>query len=223
VTNPSNHTDVRADSAREQILRAAAHQFAHRSYSLVSLDDILREAEVTKGAMYFHFRSKHALAVTLVDMQTEVMRETINELLANKMSGLETLIDISYSLAMQDVTNELAKASLHLMEAIGRTDDLQAKRLAELIAGFTDIAKRAAEEGDLLQSADPAALSNLLVALYAGIRQISDLSSPEGYLRNIQGLWLQVLSGFVHPDRLGYFAQFIRRRTSFAIKNANRC
>lgn len=220
MTNPP---DVRADSAREQILRAAAHQFAHRSYSQVSLDDILHEAEVTKGAMYFHFRSKHALAVALVDMQTVVMRDTINELLANKMSGLETLIDISYSLAMQDVTNDLAKASLHLLEAIGRTDDLQAKRLTEWIAGFTEIAKRAAEEGDLLQTADPAEVSKLLVAMYAGIRQISDLNSPEQYLRNIQGLWLQILSGFVNPDRLDYFAQFIRRRTSFAIKNVNRC
>jgi TetR/AcrR family transcriptional regulator, transcriptional repressor for nem operon len=223
VTNPANHPDARADSAREQILRAAAHQFAHRSYSLVSLDDILREAEVTKGAMYFHFRSKHALAVALVDMQTEVMRETINELLAKKMSGLETLIDICYSLAMQDVTNDLAKASLHLMEAIGRTDDMQAKRLTEWVAGFTEIAKRAAEEGDLLPTADVAQVSKLLVALYAGIRQISDLSSPEEYLRDIQALWLQVLSGFVHPDRLDYFGQFIRRRTSFAIKNAARC
>jgi AcrR family transcriptional regulator len=223
VINSTNHPDARADSAREQILRAAAHQFAHRSYSLVSLDDILREAEVTKGAMYFHFRSKHALAVALVDMQTEVVRETINELLANKMSGLETLIDISYSLAVQDVTNDLAKASLHLMEAIGRADDLQAKRLTEWIAGFTEIAKRAYEEGDLLHTADPAEVSKLMVALYAGIRQISDLSRPEAYLRNIQGLWLQILPGFVNPDRVGYFAQFVRRRTSFAIKNANRC
>jgi TetR/AcrR family transcriptional repressor of nem operon len=220
VTNP---TDARADSAREQILRAAAHQFASRSYSLVSLDDILREAEVTKGAMYFHFRSKHALAVALVDMQTEVMRDTINELLANKLSGLETLIDICYYLAMQEVTVDLAKASLHLLEAIGRTDDLQAKRLTEWIAGFTEIAKRAGEEGDLLQTADPAEVSKLVVSLYAGIRQVSDLNNPEQYLRDIQSVWVQVLPGFVNPERLGYFTQFIRRRTSVAIKNANRC
>src|ERR1700760_828953 len=82
------------ESAREQIIRAAAHQFAHRSYSVVSLDDILREAELTKGAMYFHFRSKHALALALIDTQSTIMRNTINALLANKLSGLETLVDI---------------------------------------------------------------------------------------------------------------------------------
>ena len=68
-----------------------------------------------------------------------------------------------------------------------------------------------------------AEVSKLLVSLYAGIRQVSDLNNPEQYLRNIQSVWVQVLPGFVNPERLGYFTQFIRRRTSVAIKNANRC
>ena len=59
--------DRRADTTRLQILRAASHQFAHKAYSLVSLDDILADAEVTKGAMYFHFRSKYALASAIIE------------------------------------------------------------------------------------------------------------------------------------------------------------
>jgi hypothetical protein len=49
----SELTDKRPDSTREQILRAAAHQFAQRPYYAVGLDDILAEAQLTKGAMYF--------------------------------------------------------------------------------------------------------------------------------------------------------------------------
>ncbi|MET0704695.1 MAG: TetR family transcriptional regulator [Mycobacterium sp.] len=219
----TNATDAKADSAREQILRAAARQFAHRPYSMVSLDDILHEAEVTKGAMYFHFRSKNALAVTLIDMQTQLMRDAINELLARKLSGLETLIDISYYLTLQEIEHDLAKASLHLLEAIGRSDDLQSKRLAEWITGFTAIADRAGEEGDLLDTVDPAHVSRLLVALYAGIRQTNDLSDAEVYLRNLQSAWLLVLPGIANPERHGYFVQFVRRRTSTAIRTATRC
>jgi AcrR family transcriptional regulator len=58
----SDLADKRPDSTREQILRAAARQFAQRPYYAVGLDDILAEAQLTKGAMYFRFRSKHALA-----------------------------------------------------------------------------------------------------------------------------------------------------------------
>ena len=64
--------DRRADTTRLQILRAASRQFARKSYSLVSLDDILADAEVTKGAMYFHFRSKHALASAIIDYRAAV-------------------------------------------------------------------------------------------------------------------------------------------------------
>lgn len=204
-------------------MRAAAHQFAHRSYSLVSLDDILREAEVTKGAMYFHFRSKYALAVALIDTHTEMMRDTVNELLANKLSGLETLIDICYHLAIQEVTDDLAKSSLHLLEAIGRTDDLQTKRLSEWVAGLAEITRRAAEEDDLLDTADPLDVSRLLVAMYAGIRQVSDLENRPEYLRHIEKAWLQLMPGFVQRDRLDYFTQFVRRRTAVAIRTVNRC
>jgi AcrR family transcriptional regulator len=211
------------DSAREQIIRAAAHQFAHRSYSLVSLDDILREAELTKGAMYFHFRSKHALALALIDTQSEIMRNTINQLLANKLSGLETLVDICFNLAIQDVTEDLAKSSLHLLEAIGRTDDIQTRRLSEWVAAFTEITRRAAEEGDLADTTDPADVSRLLVAMYAGTRQVSDLENRAEYLRHLERAWLLVLPGFVRTDRLDYFAQFVRRRSTVAIRTVGRC
>ena len=59
-------SDQRSDTTRDQILRAAAHQFAQRPYYAVGLDDILAQAQLTKGAMYFHFRSKHALALAIV-------------------------------------------------------------------------------------------------------------------------------------------------------------
>src|SRR5438270_4913552 len=93
-------SDKRSDSTREQILRAAAHQFAQRPYYAVGLDDILADARLTKGAMYFHFRSKHALALAIVDEQTIRSGAAIQEVFTRKLSGLETLIDVSFLIAM---------------------------------------------------------------------------------------------------------------------------
>ncbi|WP_156763208.1 TetR family transcriptional regulator, partial [Mycobacterium sp. E787] len=50
-------SEGRADTTRHRLIAAAAHQFASRPYSMVSLEDILAEADLTKGAMYFHFAS----------------------------------------------------------------------------------------------------------------------------------------------------------------------
>jgi TetR/AcrR family transcriptional regulator, transcriptional repressor for nem operon len=65
----SETPDTRADSTRQQILLSAARQFARLPYHQVGLDDVLAEAALTKGAMYFHFRSKHALALAIIEDQ----------------------------------------------------------------------------------------------------------------------------------------------------------
>jgi AcrR family transcriptional regulator len=44
--------------------------------------------------MYFHFRSKHALALAIVDEQTVRSGAAFQELFTRKLSGLETLIDV---------------------------------------------------------------------------------------------------------------------------------
>src|SRR5271155_1374305 len=103
----SEVTDKRSDTTREQILRAAAHQFAQRPYYAVGLDDILAEAQLTKGAMYFHFRSKHALALAIVDEQINRSANAVTDLLTRRMSGLETLIAVYYLVAADDITQDV--------------------------------------------------------------------------------------------------------------------
>lgn len=46
---------------RGHILRAAQAVFATRGYTAATLDEIAREADVTKGAIYWHFKSKEEL------------------------------------------------------------------------------------------------------------------------------------------------------------------
>src|SRR5271163_837593 len=178
LTNMSDVTDKRSDSTREQILRAAAHQFAQRPYYAVGLDDILAEAQLTKGAMYFHFRSKHALALAIVDEQTERAAESVKNLLARKLSGLESLIDVSYLIAVGDITQDVTRASFNLLESVGRTEKLQARLLGGWIQLMGEIAQRGIAEGDIVDQADPEDVGRLLVSIYVGMRQASNLDEP---------------------------------------------
>ena len=212
--------DRRADTTRLQILRAASRQFARKSYSLVSLDDILADAEVTKGAMYFHFRSKHALASAIIEYRFTSAQAKVDELLARKLSGLETLIDITYLVAIDDIGDETARAGLNLLESIGRTDGLQANVLGQWVDAFAAIARKAIKDGDVVVGRDPRGIARLLVSMYLGLRQTSDLADPGRFLRDLESTWALVLPGFVKPDRIDYLSQFIKRRTAVAIKRA---
>jgi TetR/AcrR family transcriptional regulator, transcriptional repressor for nem operon len=211
-------SDQRSDTTRDQILRAAAHQFAQRPYYAVGLDDILAEAQLTKGAMYFHFRSKHALALAIVDEQTERAAESVKNLLARKLSGLESLIDVSYLIAVGDITQDVTRASFNLLESVGRTEKLQARLLGGWIQLMGEIAQRGIAEGDIVDLADPEDVGRLLVSIFVGMRQASNLDEPVQLLNDFGKALSTVLGGIVQPDRIDYFAQFVKRRTALAIK-----
>jgi TetR/AcrR family transcriptional regulator, transcriptional repressor for nem operon len=214
----SELSDKRSDTTRDQILRAAAHQFAQRPYYAVGLDDILAEAQLTKGAMYFHFRSKHALALAIVDEQTGNAAESVKNLLARKLSGLESLIDVSYLVAVGDMTQDVTRASFNLLESVGRTEKLQTRLLGGWIQLMSEIAQRGIAEGDIVEQANPEDIGRLLVSIYVGMRQASNLDEPVQLLTDFGKALSTVLRGIVQPDKTDYFAQFVKRRTALAIK-----
>jgi TetR/AcrR family transcriptional repressor of nem operon len=215
----SELSDRSTDTTRTQIIRAACRQFAVNAYSSVSLDDILAEAEVTKGAMYFHFRSKHALAEAIMEERAAATRAAITGITARKMSGLETIIDIVYLVGAQDYTTDVGRAGLNLMDSVGRIEGVQAKRLDEWTKGMSQAVERAVEEGDVLPDSDPEDVARLIIAVYTGTRLTTELNNAEQFLHNLEKSWSFVLPGFTAPDRIKYFTQFIHRRTTQAIKN----
>jgi TetR/AcrR family transcriptional repressor of nem operon len=210
--------DKRSDTTRDQILRSAAHQFAQRPYYAVGLDDILAEAQLTKGAMYFHFRSKHALALAIVDEQIIRSDAAIKDLLTRKLSGLETLIDVSYLIAIGDITQDVTRAAFNLLESVGRTEKLQERLLHGWIELLGEITGRGIREGDIVDRGDPEDIGRLLVSIYMGLRQASSLDNPVVLLSDFQKALSTVLRGVVQSDRIDYFTQFVKRRTALAIK-----
>ncbi len=186
----THSTDGRADATRRQILRAAARQFARRAYQDVGLDDILAQAALTKGAMYFHFRSKHALAVAIIEQQTSEGAAGLKDLLSRGLSGLETLIDFSYLIAVQDIKMEGFRAGLNLLESVGRSEGIQEGRLAEWTRAVAGIVEQAIAEGDVGADCDPLDVARLMVSLHMGLRQTSNLDAPEQFLRDLEKCWV---------------------------------
>jgi TetR/AcrR family transcriptional repressor of nem operon len=210
-------TDGRADATRRQILRAASHQFARRAYHDVGLDDILAAAELTKGAMYFHFRSKHALAVAIIEQQTAAGAVAVEELLTRGLSGLETLIDFSYLMAVADINRDGVRAGLNLLESVGRSEGLQKRLLDDWAKALAGVVEQAIAEGDIDEKCDPQDVGRLMVSLHMGLRQTSNLEEPERFLHDLEKCWTLLLNGILRADRAEYFRQFLRRRAALAI------
>jgi TetR/AcrR family transcriptional regulator, transcriptional repressor for nem operon len=214
---PTASSGGRADDTRKQILQAAAHQFAHRAYHEVGLDEILAEAGLTKGAMYFHFRSKYALAMAIIDEQTAAITAAFQERLAHKLAGLETLVDFCFAIAVQDVNENMTRAAMHLIDAVGLSEELHIRLLEGWIDAFSSVVRDAIAEGDVAADVDPQAVGRLVVSIYVGLRQASNLDEPERFLRDLERSWVLILTGTLQPDRIDYFKQFIGRRAALAV------
>lgn len=170
--------------------------------------------------MYFHFRSKHALALSVIDEQLARAGAAVQAMVDRKLSGLETLIDVGYLMAVEDICRDTARAVLHLLPVVGRGEGLQTTVLNNAVQALSVVAERAVAEGDVVDR-DPQDVARMLVALYLGLRQAGDLDQPEEFLHQIERAFVVVLPGMVPSDRIDYFLQFVRRRTVLAVKTTS--
>ncbi|WP_371480947.1 ScbR family autoregulator-binding transcription factor [Kitasatospora sp. NBC_00315] len=89
----------RAERTRQAVLLAAAHTFADAGFEAASLVDISSRAGVSKGALYFHFMSKHALADGVRVAAWRVIASALLRTRRDDGSGMQSLLNFAHELA----------------------------------------------------------------------------------------------------------------------------
>jgi AcrR family transcriptional regulator len=68
----------RGQATRQRLVATAARLFAERGYEATSIEEMLQELQVSRGALYHHFDSKEALfEAVLHDIEAEVAEATV--------------------------------------------------------------------------------------------------------------------------------------------------
>src|SRR3954453_15721912 len=81
----------RSARTRVAVLQAAADVCDRRGYTAATIDEIARQAQLTKGAVYFHFASKAALAQAVVARQHAAWADLASEAETWNLSALDTI------------------------------------------------------------------------------------------------------------------------------------
>ena len=166
----------RARRTREQILDAALDAFAREGYDGVSLNSLIRESGLTKGAFYFHFASKDELALAAFRHGQEKVVGLISAEAARHGDALEQL-SASFR-ARTRLYREMPslRGVLRLGVALGAKagPDSEYARFQELTIEFlSGIVARGQAEGSVRPDLDPRATGELIFAMMVGTDQVS--------------------------------------------------
>src|SRR5919197_5468486 len=75
---------LRSIQRHERILEAATRVFSDKGYHHTAVDDIALAAETSKGGIYFHFPTKQAIFLALLDRLAAILRSRIEDAVASE-------------------------------------------------------------------------------------------------------------------------------------------
>ncbi len=174
-----------ADAAQtaQRILDSAKELFSARGFSEVSVDDVARDAGVTRGAVYHHYRNKVALFADVVArLQADVARAVVAAAENADPQPLEQLRAGSHAF-LDAITNGAAMRIL-LIDAPAVTGWQEWRRLdAENSATHLREALREAGVGEEILDASTAQLSGAMneAALWTAHHDDIDLARRQSH------------------------------------------
>jgi AcrR family transcriptional regulator len=128
--------DARIERRRRRIAEAALQLFASRGYNVTSVDDIVREARVSKSAFYEFFESKEHCFRAVLELEGGAL---IHEVLTGAASGHDhhERLRLGISRFVQSCFERPAVARLLIVESVGLSHGVDEVR-HELQARFAD-------------------------------------------------------------------------------------
>ncbi|KAA2264902.1 TetR/AcrR family transcriptional regulator [Solihabitans fulvus] len=197
---PQQH---RARVTREVILQAAAEEFDRVGYAGAPLSAILERGGLTKGAFYFHFSSKEALAEALVRAQDEAWPSVRREWLARRLDPLRTLVGIVNEVVGLLARDVVLRAGMRLVEEESAAPVGLPVPAWDWQRVFEDLLDEAMRCGQLRADADPCEAARVLRGAVMGARVISTTTSGcAEYPARMHEVWRYLLPGLAAPQWL---------------------
>lgn len=162
----------RAVRTRERILMAAARAFAAQGYPAVTILDVAEAAGMTKGAVYFHYENKDALALAVTEqfyLRIDEIGDAVEQLDLPPVGSVAELL-LRTATAFRDETVIQAGARLQLeRQLIGVRLPLPYEAYTERISSWLARDGAAGARDGL----PPDTLATVLVSAFFGAQHIS--------------------------------------------------
>jgi AcrR family transcriptional regulator len=134
----------RSAKRRERILDAAFSVFSQRGYRGAGVDEVGRQAETSKGGVYFHFPTKESLFLELLRTTADRLTGKVERTIAPYDDPIERA-DVALRTVLGVFAGHRTMARLFLIDAVGAGSEFQAE-LQRLHERFAAIISRQLDE-----------------------------------------------------------------------------
>jgi AcrR family transcriptional regulator len=186
----------RAVLTRARVLTAAAEVFARTGFLAASMNDIVDEAGVTKGAVYFHFPSKEALAVAIVEEQFHQWPIMVDSLAKHSPNAMVSIVALTYEVGSRFRDDVVVTAGVRLSFERGLVNADMPTPFVGWISQLQSMFTRARREGLLRPGVMPAPTARALVGAFFGIQHVSEMLTSRADLEaRLDEFWRVFLAG----------------------------
>ena len=204
VASQTHARQERAVQTRRQILETAATAFARHGHDGISLNQVIRDSGLTKGAVYFHFPSREALALATFRHKQQQLVERIAARLDDGLPALERLGALLRERArlLEEDQSLFVVVRLGIELTLRYGPDSEYGTFSELpLAALEAIVREGQEAGELREELDARGTAETIFAGIVGIDQAALMLSRGFDIRARTEQLLEVLISGLRQER----------------------
>ncbi|HEU4947334.1 MAG TPA: TetR/AcrR family transcriptional regulator [Kribbella sp.] len=191
-------TDEHRLARRRQIVAAGRRCVAEQGFHKTTMADVIRESELSAGAVYGYFKSKDEIVAAIADEALSTVDEVFTAILATEdvltpVAALRTTLEHVVRIA-EAPGGDFTRVGLQAWAEALHNDTIHATAEGKfrLLRGhFADVARRAQADGTVAADADPEAVAQVMFALIPGFilqRLIIGDVTPDGFATGLAAL-----------------------------------
>ena len=186
----------KSEATRLNILQKAFELIYVNGYQTTSVDEIIATTQVTKGAFYYHFKTKDEMGLAIInELMIPRFKNTFIEPFQSIVNPLDAIYNLMYSLLIENenlkveygcpasnFTQEMAPWNIEFTKALNLLSQQWERTMIESI-------EKGKQNGILKANVNAKEVAVFVLSGYWGVRNLGKLENSKGvYLVYLKGL-----------------------------------
>ena len=185
---------ARAEATRRKIIETAIELFSELGYGETGLADVLQRAGVSKGAFYYHFDSKEAVAKSIIDEFDSRAALSVQENFDLEVPTLDGLIRSTFAVQALMHRDATVQVGQMLSQALNQVSSAGSKVYSGWTERFVEMVDAVAKSGGIRPGIDLLDVAEAIWAGTLGSHLVSAARGDDPYIRLARSWRILVLS-----------------------------